>query len=118
MDNKLLRIAPHSLALVLSQVGAGAGEGDAALPLDPQHRAAPSGYEVFASFKAVNSRHFWNAPLTRAVSAVLFLGWMDERVLLIQGAEAHLQVLRTGWTRRTLRPPQGFDIKEWANQFE
>ncbi|TNN89660.1 Storkhead-box protein 1 [Liparis tanakae] len=54
---------------------------------------------------------FWNQALTRALSEIFFLGWIDERVLLIQGEEVHLQVLRNGWTRRTLRPPQGFDIQ-------
>lgn len=141
--DKFLQIAPHSLALVLSQV---CREGDEEedspssssspppppLPLPPPTAAAaaatatpppppsavPSvasrhhtGFEVFANFKAVNMQHFWNKALTQALSEIFFLGWIDEHVLLIQGKEVHLQVLRNGWTRRTLKPPKGFDIK-------
>lgn len=124
---KSVQIAPHSLALVLSQHRAGDGEDRPRSP-SSSPTAAPSacpsasddlqqqqqhhsGYEVFANFKAVNMQHFWNKALTQALGHIFFLGWIDERVLLIQGKEVHLQVLRNGWTRRTLKPPRGFDIK-------
>ena len=35
----------------------------------------------------------------------------DEQVLLVQGKEEHLEVLRQGWARRSLKPPSGFHIK-------
>lgn len=105
---KFLQIAPHSLALVLSQLCTEDKEEPPPSPVKLQHH---SGYEVFANFKAVNMQHFWNKALTHALSEIFFLGWIDERVLLIQGKEVHLQVLRNGWTRRTLKPPRGFDIK-------
>ncbi len=113
MDKLLqVKLAPHSLALVLSQVCTGDKEDSpsspAVLSLELQHH---TGYEVFANFKAVNMQHFWNKALTHALSEIFYLGWIDESVLLIQGKEIHLQVLRNGWTRRTLKPPQGFDIK-------
>ncbi|KAJ4944232.1 hypothetical protein JOQ06_012777 [Pogonophryne albipinna] len=108
---KLLQVAPHSVALVLSQLG---GEDE----LDPPSSSSPpklqqrvTGYEVFANFKAVNMQHFWNKALTLALTEIFFLGWIDEHVLLIQGQEVHLQVLRNGWTRRTLKAPQGYDIQ-------
>ncbi|XP_049895519.1 storkhead-box protein 1-like [Epinephelus moara] len=110
---KFLEVAPHSLALVLSQLRRGDEEGCPSSSSPPpaavklQHH---TGYEVFANFKAVNMQHFWNKALTDALSEIFFLGWIDEHVLLIQGKEVHLQVLRNGWTRRTLKPPQGFDI--------
>ncbi|XP_040002208.1 storkhead-box protein 1-like isoform X1 [Xiphias gladius] len=116
---KFIQIAPHSLALVLSQVCGDEDDDDdedeedspsspAVLSVQLQHH---TGYEVFANFKAVNMQHFWNKALTHALSEIFFLGWIDEHVLLIQGKEVHLQVLRNGWTRRTLKPPQGFDIE-------
>lgn len=104
------QVAPHSLALVLSQVCTEDNR-DSASPPPASNLHHHSGYDVFASFKAVNMQHFWNKPLTHALSEVFFLGWIAERVLLLQGKEVHLQVLRNGWTRRTLKPPQGFDIK-------
>lgn len=102
-----LQIAPHSLAIVLSReaVGAGVSESDAL----PRHHA---GYEIFADFKAENTQqHVWNQRITEAVSETFFLGWIDEHVLLIQGKEDHLEVLREGWMRRSLNPPRGFTIK-------
>ncbi|XP_069487580.1 storkhead-box protein 2 isoform X2 [Ambystoma mexicanum] len=105
---KCLQIAPHSLAVVLSH------------PEDAQARLLVVGerlqehrlgYEIFANFKAENMQHFWNKRVTEAMAETFFLGWIDERVLLLQGKEEHLGVLREGWVRRALRPPQGFAIK-------
>lgn len=106
---KFLQIAPHSLALVLSRAEEDSSSSSpAVLAVKTQHHA---GYEVFASFKAVNMQQFWNKALTDALSEIFFLGWIHGHVLLIQGSESHLQVLRNGWSRRTLAPPQGFDIQ-------
>uniref|UniRef100_A0A8C7W2P8 Winged helix Storkhead-box1 domain-containing protein n=1 Tax=Oncorhynchus mykiss TaxID=8022 RepID=A0A8C7W2P8_ONCMY len=104
--DKFLQIAPHSLAIVLSRVGA--EESPAVTDKLQQHH---TGYEIFADFKAVNMQHFWNKKVTDAISETFFLGWIDEDVLLIQGKEHHLEVLRAGWTRRALKPPGGFEIK-------
>ncbi|XP_078252790.1 storkhead-box protein 2-like isoform X2 [Rhinoraja longicauda] len=109
---KFLQIAPHSLAVVLSppppapRVVPAAGE-------EMQHRA--TGYEVFADFKAENMQHFWNKRVTDAVAEVFFLGWIDMHVLLIQGKETHLEVLREAWMRRSLKPPRNFSIKYLGN---
>ncbi|CAK6982363.1 hypothetical protein PFLUV_G00119890 [Scomber scombrus] len=106
-----LQIAPHSLAIVLSSVGAGDAVGAGVSESDelPRHH---TGYEIFADFKAENTQqHAWNQRITEAVSETFFLGWIDEHVLLIQGKEDHLEVLREGWMRRSLNPPRGFTIK-------
>ncbi|KAK6325057.1 hypothetical protein J4Q44_G00043990 [Coregonus suidteri] len=100
--NTFLQIAPHSLAIVLSRVGAEVTD-----KLQQHH----TGYEIFADFKAVNMQQFWNKKVTDAISETFFLGWIDEDVLLIQGKEHHLEVLRDAWTRRALKPPGGFEIK-------
>lgn len=113
---KFLQIAPHSLAIVLGPAEGPAGERSGASP--PAPPAQPRqlsrhhiGYEIFADFKAENMQHFWNKKVTAAVAETFFLGWIDEQVLLIQGKEEHLEVLREGWTRRALRPPSGFHIR-------
>ncbi|XP_040029664.2 storkhead-box protein 2 isoform X1 [Gasterosteus aculeatus] len=107
-----LQIAPHSLAIVLSRVGAGEAVGAAGVSESdalPRHH---TGYEIFADFKAENTQqHVWNQRISEAVSETFFLGWIDEHVLLIQGKEDHLEVLREGWMRRSLNPPRGFTIK-------
>jgi len=107
-----LEIAPHSLAIVLSRVGAGEASGAAGVSESDELPRHHTGYEIFADFKAENSQqHVWNQRITEAVSETFFLGWIDEHVLLIQGKEDHLEVLREGWMRRSLNPPRGFTIK-------
>lgn len=112
---RCLQIAPHSLAIVLSAAaggrpGGGGGGGDGAGPAAElgRHRI---GYEIFADFKRENMQHFWDRRATAAVAETFFLGWIDEQVLLVQGKEEHLEVLRQGWARRSLKPPSGFHIK-------
>ncbi|XP_049577206.1 storkhead-box protein 2 isoform X1 [Syngnathus scovelli] len=108
MEEKVLGIAPHSLAVVLSKLSGHRKDETSVTP--PVPAAVAAGYQVFADFKATNMQHFWNQALTRALAEVFFLGWLDEHVLLIRGREDHLQVLRNGWTRRTLKAPPGFHI--------
>lgn len=113
---KFLQIAPHSLAIVLGPAEGSAGEKSRAAQPAPSTPARQLtrhhiGYEIFADFKAENMQHFWNKKVTAAVAETFFLGWIDEQVLLIQGKEEHLEVLREGWTRRALRPPSGFHIR-------
>eukprot|EP00061_Rhincodon_typus_P011446 g36459.t1 len=104
---KFLQIAPHSLAVVLARTGAARATVAATDNIQHHH----TGYEIFADFKAENMQHFWNKRVTDAISEVFFLGWIDEHVLLIQGKESHLEVLREAWMRRSLKPPRGFSIK-------
>ncbi|XP_053920931.1 storkhead-box protein 1-like [Cuculus canorus] len=104
---RCLQIAPHSLAIVLGGGRPGGGGGAAAAELG-RHRI---GYEIFADFKRENMQHFWDRRVTAAVAETFFLGWIDEQVLLVQGKEEHLEVLRQGWARRSLKPPSGFQIK-------
>ncbi|KAM6923838.1 storkhead-box protein 2-like [Xenentodon cancila] len=111
MDS-FLQIAPHSLAIVLSRLSAAEVAGAAGVSESDELPRHHTGYEIFADFKAENSQqHVWNGRVREAVSEIFFLGWIDEHVLLIQGKEDHLEVLREGWMRRALNPPRGFTIK-------
>ncbi|TRY90094.1 hypothetical protein DNTS_031591 [Danionella cerebrum] len=103
-----LQIAPHSLAIVLSRVVAEDAPGVTESEEPPHHH---TGYEIFADFKTLNMKYFWNKMVADAIAETFFLGWIDEHVLLIQGKEDHLEVLREAWMRRSLKPPHGFDIK-------
>ncbi|KAK6298203.1 hypothetical protein J4Q44_G00312580 [Coregonus suidteri] len=108
-----LQIAPHSLAIVLTRIGTGESTGVSESEELPRHH---TGYEIFADFKTENTQHVWNQRISDAISETFFLGWIDEHVLLIQGKEDHLEVLREGWMRRSLNPPRGFHIKYLGKQ--
>ncbi|RXM30934.1 Trafficking protein particle complex subunit 11 [Acipenser ruthenus] len=111
--DEFLQIAPHSLAIVLSRTGA-----DDLPVVREKLQQHHTGYEIFADFKAENMQHFWNKKVTDAVPETFFLGWIDDRVLLIQGKEDHLEVLKEGWMRRSLKPPRGFEIKYLASNID
>ncbi|XP_069387153.1 storkhead-box protein 2-like isoform X1 [Paralichthys olivaceus] len=107
-----LQIAPHSLAIVLARVETGEATGAAGVSESDDLPRHHTGYEIFADFKAQNTQQrVWNLRITEAMSETFFLGWIEEHVLLIQGKEDHLEVLRDGWMRRYLNPPRGFTIK-------
>ncbi|XP_053307029.1 storkhead-box protein 1 [Spea bombifrons] len=93
--DRVVELAPSSLALVLSRVDVTGEE---------------RGSQIFQDFQAANARCFWNRRLVRAMSEVSFQGWLESWVLLVQGHSSNLEVLRDAWVRRALRPPRGFRI--------
>ncbi|CAL8286318.1 unnamed protein product [Arctogadus glacialis] len=106
---KCFQIAPNAIALVLSRVRGDREDTTSNKPSEKFKRL--TGYEIFADFKAANMQHFWNKSMMHALSEIFCLGWIDQHVLLVQGKEEHLDVLRNGWARRVLSPPAGFLIK-------
>lgn len=70
------------------------------------------GYSLFSSFIRENSTCFWNPKsLVSSVSSLEYKGYILPSSILIIGADYDLEIVRTSWTKRVLKAPQGYQIE-------
>uniref|UniRef100_A0A8C4Q074 Winged helix Storkhead-box1 domain-containing protein n=1 Tax=Eptatretus burgeri TaxID=7764 RepID=A0A8C4Q074_EPTBU len=109
MSQRVVQLAPACLAIVLGRESEPEAERMAA---PGQAREPwPSGYQLFADFKAANASRFWDTRVSAGVRAARLAGWLHGGALLVRGERAQLDALRDAWGRRALRPPSGFTIR-------
>lgn len=63
---------------------------------------------LFDNFVEANRNKFWNIALDEAVIRLKYKGCLEPLTLLIGGDEVDLELIRTAWAQRLLRPPKGY----------
>uniref|UniRef100_A0A1I8A184 Stork_head domain-containing protein n=1 Tax=Steinernema glaseri TaxID=37863 RepID=A0A1I8A184_9BILA len=87
-------------------------------PVDASRRmrSSKNGHKMFASFVEENKLSFWNRDLVSAVCALEYVGFMRPSTLFVScKTNQHLEVLRTSWSRRILKPAAGFSILSFGD---
>lgn len=75
------------------------------------------GWTLFKSFVRENSQCFWNQCLVQCVQSLEYRGYIVPTTILVSGGEYSLDVVRSAWARRGLRPPVGYDILRLGEWF-
>lgn len=68
------------------------------------------GWTLFSDFIRLNSSSFWSSTLAGSVASLEFKGYLLPASLLIGGSDYALDMIRSSWTRRMLKPPTGYII--------
>ncbi|XP_055925690.1 storkhead-box protein 1-like [Argiope bruennichi] len=68
------------------------------------------GPEVFMDWTRENGECYWNPCLVQSVKSLEYKGFVRPTTLLVGGTDYSLEVVRSAWGRRMLRPPNGYDI--------
>ncbi|XP_013395558.1 uncharacterized protein LOC106162715 isoform X1 [Lingula anatina] len=69
-----------------------------------------SGIGIFEDFQHKNSSCYWNPQLGEVVGSLRYIGILQPHVLLVGGKDVDLEGLSVAWSRRLLKPPQGFAL--------
>ncbi|RWS28232.1 Storkhead-box protein 1-like protein [Leptotrombidium deliense] len=70
-----------------------------------------NGWSLFQNFVKENSNCFWNPSLIASVNSIEFRGFLLPCSLLLSGSRFDLEVIRSSWSRMTLKAPQGYAIE-------
>ncbi|KAF5404860.1 hypothetical protein PHET_01531 [Paragonimus heterotremus] len=66
---------------------------------------------LFAAFQLVNACRYWNLNLNEAMTSCHLVGLIHPSSLLISGPNDQMDVIKTAWTKRLLKPPANFTIE-------
>nr|XP_037270582.1 uncharacterized protein LOC119162222 [Rhipicephalus microplus] len=77
-----------------------------------QDRAGPPGWSLFRGFVHENAQCFWNQCLVQSVACLEYRGYLIPSTIFVSGNEYTLEVVRSAWSRRVLRPPVGYEIQK------
>ena len=67
--------------------------------------------ELFKAFISVNKTSM-NSRLVESLEELKMVAWISPHTLLLSGPYEDIERLKTAWSRRTLRSPPGFLIRE------
>ncbi|VDN25207.1 unnamed protein product [Gongylonema pulchrum] len=77
-----------------------------------------AGHKLFLSFIEENRASFWNVELVEAVEFLRYIGYLKPSTLFVTSKnDRYMQVLRDAWTRRFLKPANGYKIESLCKYF-
>lgn len=95
-------VAPRCVAVVLKPASHQIGKSE---------DKARTEREIFQDFVDENRTCYWNPHLKESIENLRFAGYLLESLsLLLAGRDIYLNTVLDAWSRRVLRPPQGFVI--------
>lgn len=71
----------------------------------------PPGWSLFRGFVHENAQCFWNQCLVQSVACLEYRGYLIPSTIFVSGNDYTLEVVRSAWSRRVLRPPIGYEIQ-------
>ncbi|KAF8568893.1 hypothetical protein P879_01040 [Paragonimus westermani] len=96
MDRTSVTLLDRTLVIML-------GGNDASLTITSRN--------LFVSFQLVNACRYWNLNLNEALISCHLIGLIHPSSLLISGPSDQLDVIKTAWIKRLLKPPTSFTIE-------
>ncbi|XP_037558889.2 uncharacterized protein LOC119436183 [Dermacentor silvarum] len=107
-DRRRCLLLGNCLVVVCRRVGSDDDQDEASA----QDRAGPPGWSLFRGFVHENAQCFWNQCLVQSVACLEYRGYLIPSTIFVSGNEYTLEVVRSAWSRRVLRPPVGYEIQK------
>lgn len=106
-DRRRCVLLGNCLVVVCRRVGADDGE----CPPAAAKERGPPGWSLFRGFVHENAQCFWNQCLVQSVACLEYRGYLIPSTIFVSGNDYTLEVVRSAWSRRVLRPPIGYEIQ-------